>query len=576
MLGTLSDSRLANVGARLIRDEWNSFTERFRIVTRRARLRFAEGDATGMAADHLERLDLYSASARRAAASMRVTLGRRVEDRSIWAAMKAVYSGLIQERSDWELAETFFNSVTRRIFHTVGVDPRVEFVDTDFEVPPHEWEGSVFRVFGPGSSTADLIAEIVQVVAFPTGYENLSRHAAAAAARLDARVDSLKAGHIESAEVIASVFYRGNGAYLVGRINAGALRIPFALALLKGERGFGIDAVLGSEQELSILFSFTRSYFHVDCDRPSALVDFLSDLMPRKRRAELYTSIGHHKHGKTEMYRDLRRHLVRSGDRFETAPGTRGLVMEVFTLPGFEVVLKVIKDRFGAPKQLTREHVKSRYRLVFKHDRAGRLVDAQEYEHLQFPVDRFERDLLERLLEGCSRTVRLGDGVVEIDHCYIERRVTPLDVYLASGTPSKNEAAVIDFGQAIRDLAASGIFPGDMLIKNFGVTRHGRVVFYDYDELLTTLDECNFRKMPEAATYEDELADTAWFPIGPADVFPEEFETFLGLEVHLREAFLAKHADLFDAAVWRAWQDTIAAGETIDIYPYTEAARLRA
>jgi len=295
--------------------------------------------------------------------------------------------------------------------------------------------------------------------------------------------------------------------------------------------------------------------------------------MPRKRRAELYISLGHNKHGKTELYRELRRHLALSGERFQPAVGTRGLVMEVFTLPGFDVVLKVIKDRFGEPKRLSRDHVLSRYRLVFRHDRAGRLVDAQEYEHLEFPTSRFDDEILDILRTECARSVAISDDTVRLSHAYIERRVTPLDVYLHEAQTDAAEEAIVDYGSAIKELAASGIFPGDMLLKNFGVTRHGRVVFYDYDEL-TTLDDCVFRKLPASTSYEEEMAAGPWFPVGPDDVFPEEFATFFGVHGRLQEAFLERHADIFDAAAWQEWQRRVRAGELIEIFPYDDELRI--
>jgi isocitrate dehydrogenase kinase/phosphatase len=370
------------------------------------------------------------------------------------------------------------------------------------------------------------------------------------------------------------VFYRGKGAYLVGRISSGSQVVPLAIALLNGPDGIEVDAVLLTENQVSILFSFTRSYFHVDVASPATLVHFLSTLMPRKRRAELYISIGHNKHGKTELYRELRRHIGVSGERFEMARGTPGLVMEVFTLPGFDVVFKAIKDRFGAPKQITRDHVRSRYRLVFRHDRAGRLVDAQEFEHLEFHRSRFEQELLDVLLDQCARTVSVSGDKVHLAHVYVERRVTPLDVYLAEAEPDAAEAAVIDYGQSIKDMAASGIFPGDMLLKNFGVTRHGRVVFYDYDEV-TSLTDCVFRRMPPPADLDDEMAAEPWFAIGPNDVFPEEFPSFLGLKGRVREVFMVRHFDLFDATVWQQWQQRVREGEMIEIFAYDHDCRLR-
>jgi len=570
----LSDSRLANIAARAVRDAWTSFADRYRIITRRARLRFESRDWKGMASDHVERLELYSRVAAETAGSVSSILGERSEDRMVWAAMKAVYSGLIAERADWELGETFFNSVTRKIFTTVGVDPRIEFVDTDFGSPPALVSDPVSRSYESPDHTADLVRKILTDAGFGVPFQSLEEDSARVAERIDERlrrVGSLR--RVDRADVLDTVFFRGKGAYVIGRTPSGRQEIPLVFALLNRDEGIEVDAVLLTENQVSILFSFTRSYFAADVESPYPLIHFLSSLMPRKRRAELYISIGYDKHGKTELYRDLRRHLAVSGDRFEMARGTRGLVMEVFTLPGYDVVFKVMRDTFGAPKQVTREHVRERYRLVFRHDRAGRLVDAQEFEHLEFPRALFGEDLISELLDTCERTVTVDDRTVTIAHAYVERRVTPLDVYLDDADPEAALAAVLDYGQAIKDMAASGIFPGDMLLKNFGVTRHGRVVFYDYDEL-TTIDECRFRAIPPARSPEDEMAAEPWFAIGPNDVFPEEFETFLGFSGDLRAAFMEKHAAILSPETWKEWQRRRAAGELIEIFPYTDGARL--
>lgn len=570
----LSDSRRANLGARAIRDAWAGFADRFRIITRRARLRFDAGDWKGMTSDNVERLDLYGAVARETARTVAGILGDRVEDRTVWAAMKAVYSGLIEERTDWDVAETFFNSVTRKIFSTVGVDPHIEFVDTDFDDPPSGPPEPVVRTHRGAGDTAALVREILVGAGFETPFVDLPGDAAAVAARIDARLAGIGApARVDRVEVVDPVFFRGKGAYLVGRIHAGRETVPLVIALLRPPAGIVVDAVLLTENETSILFSFTRSYFHVDVRSPHPLVNFLSALLPRKRRAELYMALGHNKHGKTELYRELRRHLATSTDRFEISAGTRGLVMVVFTLPGFDVVFKVIKDRFGVPKQVTRDQVFNRYRLVFRHDRAGRLVDAQEYEHLQFSRSRFTPELLDVLTRECGRTVHVLDGAVAIEHAYVERRVTPLDVYLAGARPADAERAILEYGQAIKDLAAGGVFPGDLLLKNFGVTRHGRVVFYDYDEL-TTLGECTFRRIPPSPTYDDELRDEPWFAVGPHDVFPEEFPRFLGLPDRLRALLVGAHPELFDVDAWTGWQRQVEAGEIIEVYPYGPEARL--
>ena len=569
----LSDSRLANLGARLIADAYGDFESRFRIVTRRARIRFRDRDWPGMAADARERLDLYERAAATTSEEVGELLGERREHHLVWAGMKAVYSGLIAGRDDWELAETFFNSVTRKIFTTVGVDPAIEFVDTDFDTPPSESETPLYRSY-PALPLERLLAEILDAAGLGVRFADREGDIARAADLIGRHLTAIGALRVvDRTEVVEAVFYRGKGAYVLGRMYSGSHVVPLVLALLHPEEGVVVDAVLLTENQVSILFSFTRSYFHVDVGRPWELIRFLRTLMPRKRLAELYISLGHNKHGKTALYRELRRHLTTSGDRFTTARGARGLVMVVFTLPGFDVVFKVIKDRFPPQKTTTREQVKDKYRLVFRHDRAGRLVDAQEFAYLTLPLDRFDDEVLEALTRECGRSVSIDGDDVTISHAYVERRVIPLDLYVRDADPLLGRDAIVDYGDAIRELAASGIFPGDLLLKNFGVTRHGRVVFYDYDEL-SRLEECTFRPMPIPPDPESELAAEPWFSVGPGDVFPSEFANFLGVVGDARHAFEESHADLFDFRWWREVQQRVAAGELIEIYPYEGRARV--
>jgi isocitrate dehydrogenase kinase/phosphatase len=346
------------------------------------------------------------------------------------------------------------------------------------------------------------------------------------------------------------------------------------LSLRHRENGICIDAVLLSQDEVSIVFSFTRAYFHVDVECPYQVVDFLKTIMPLKKVAELYISIGYNKHGKTELYRDLLRSLERSNDSFKIARGEKGMVMLVFTLHSYDLVFKVIRDRFAEPKTATRQEVMERYQLVFKHDRAGRLVDAQEFEHLRFEKARFSPDLLDELLKSAPNSVKVEGDYVSIRHLYTERRLTPLNLYLEEAPSQKSREAVIDYGYAIKDLAAANIFPGDILLKNFGVTRHGRVVFYDYDEL-SLLVSCRFRSVPKSTNFGDEFEADPWFYVGPADIFPAEFKTFLGLKGKQREVFLAEHSDLFEVDFWRGMQKKIRSGEVVDIDPYRVSERLK-
>ena len=547
---------------------------RFGTFNSRAPARFAKADWRGMQTDAQGRLKIYTHVVGQVVDDIERLLGTRIEDRLLWIAIKAVYSTLITDHQDWELAETFHNSVTRQVFDTVGVDGRIEFVDTDFDSPPSPSLEPVYVIFDREDTTTDLVSAVLRRFTHDTPFAHLESDAAAVASRIEAKLS--EGGGLPvvgRAEVVRSVFYRGQSAYIVGLLYAGSIRLPVVISLRNQPDGVVVDAVLLTEDEVSILFSFTRSYFHVEVTRPYDLVRFLGRLMPRKRIAELYIAIGQNKHGKTELYRDLLRHLNSTDERFEHVPGISGLVMVVFGMPGYDDVFKVIRDRFPPPKRTTRSAIMEKYQLVSQHDRAGRLIDAQNFQHLSFDCNRFDTALLHELLTDASRTVRVEGETVIISHLYVERRVVPLDLYAREAIPGAAAAAVIDYGQAIKDLACTNIFPGDLLTKNFGVTRHGRVVFYDYDEL-TPLTEVVFRELPEPRDEDEALAETPWFSVGDRDVFPGEHERFLGLNDELREEFRSRHGDLFEVEPWKAIQKRIAAGELIEIFPYDDVARL--
>jgi len=483
-------------------------------------------------------------------------------------------SALIAGNGDWELAETFFNSITRRIFATVGVDIKIEFVNTDFDSPPNQISESVYHTYPAHKSTAGLIEQILTGLPLMVPFKNAAHDAAQVADRIDGHLHDQGFGAIDRIEMVRSVFYRGMGAYLIGRIYLESKLVPLAIALLHLSDGIVVDAVLLDEDDVSILFGFTRSYFHVVVDRPYDLVNFLGSILPRKRIAELYIAIGFTKHGKTEIYRELLDHLTACyEDRFDISPGKPGMVMIVFNMPDYDLVFKLIRDRFEEPKNTTRREVMEKYDLVFRHDRAGRLVDAQSFEHLKFDACCFSEQLLAELRQEAGSTVHIKNDYLIVNHAYVERRVTPLDVFLARADDWEARKIVIDWGNTIKDLAISNIFPGDILHKNFGVTRHGRVVFYDYDELCP-LTSCNIRKLPEAAGYDDEMASEPWFYVDENDVFPQEFRNFLGLPEPLQEVFLRHHADLFEVDFWLRAQQAIRAGNLPHIFPYAPGCRI--
>lgn len=586
---------LAEHAAELTLQYLNRYRRGFKEITRTAPTWF-EQRAWREARDGLNRrTDLYGQLIRELVRALRVKLGVRLQDRELWRLLKAAYARHIANRADEELSETFFNSVTREVFKTTGFDRELEFIWLDNTLLPSGEESPLFRswfpIFGevpsgpggraghsdpevplPEDGVSEMVAAMLAACPVSGRWANLERDARRVARRI---IDHLRerAGmqEFDVLEMVEPVLYRGKAAYLVGRIRRGTRIVPILLALTNPSEGVTVDAVVLSETEVSTVFSFTRSYFMVDVERPVELVGFLRSLLPNKPLEELYISLGFTKHGKTVCYRGLYRHLEQSVTKFEVAPGARGMVMAVFHLPGYHLVFKVIRDKFAAPKTTTRERVHETYRLVSAVDRAGRLVDAQAFERLRFPKVRFAEDVLQELLGECSQEVREVDGEIVIEHLWIERKVHPLNLYVHEVDERLAFEAVVDHGQSIKDLAAVGLFPGDLLVKNFGVTRRGRVVFYDYDEVVP-LSECRFRRMPEGDGFGGEPSVVA----DERDIFPEELRYFLWGTPKLRKVFEEHHADLFTVAWWRRMQKALARGDIPDIYPYPQERRLEA
>ena len=565
-----ADEEIASV----IRHGFDAYRSSFTAITRRAQGRFETRDWLGMQSDARERLELYTDVLRGVVQQVRSTHPAARSDIATWTAARARFSeALVDEPAD-EIAETFFNSVTRRVLHTAGVNPDVEFLDFQLHRVPRAPPRHLVSTYPALNGTAAAIRSLFDRCGLRLTFEDPARDAERAAERIEAQWASGGAAQdIHELQMLTPVFFRRKGAYLVGRVVGGRRIMPLVFSILHGPHGLRVDAVLTAEDDVSIVFSFTRSYFHADVQAPAEVIGFLRTIMPVKPVAELYSALGFHRHGKTEFYRDLKRQLLRSDDRFDIAPGAPGMVMIVFAMPGYDVVFKVIRDSFGYPKQTTPGEVRRRYELVFSHDRAGRLVDAQEFEGLAIPRSRFTPRLLRELETGASRTVRVDGDVVVIGHLYTERRVRPLDLYLQDADPHDALRAALDYGQAIRDLAATDVFPGDLLLKNFGVTRHGRVIFYDYDEL-RLLSECRFRAIPTAQHPEDELSEEPWFHVGPDDVFPENLGRFIPFTGDARDVYLAAHGALYTVDFWTELQNQHAAGAVPDIFPYPEDRRL--
>jgi isocitrate dehydrogenase kinase/phosphatase len=563
-----SAASLAQECARDAVDAFERYNGEFRAITRRAPQHFEERDWHGSQRDAVDRIELYGRYVERTVASLRLRLGADATDRALWGRIKAEFAALIDALPDAEFRKTFFNSLTRTFFGTVGVSPEIEFVALDLDPLARVADYDFLSTYQNRGSLQLLFEEVLSSFRCKApwrDFERSARHVAEEVERHWSSVGEHRA--VQQVELIRPPFYQMTRAYLVGRVTGRDWQMPLVIALRNSERGLLVDAVMTSDADISVLFSFTRSYFHVDLERVGKALLFLHQLMPHKPISELFTVIGRAKQGKTERFRELFRHLQTATDQFVLAPGERGLVMVVFTLPSFDVVFKLIRDRFPAQKNIVREDVLRKYEFVFKHDRAGRLVDAQEFKRLRFPRARFEQALLDELRAETAGSVHEDGDDLIIDHCYVERRMTPLNIYLREASAEDCALAVLEYGQAIRDLAYTNIFAGDLLLKNFGVTRNRRVIFYDYDELCLVTD-CRFRELPTAQSDEDEMRGETWYYVADNDVFPETFINFLGFSDEMRGVFLKAHGEILTAEWWRGVQERLRGNDVLEVLPY--------
>jgi len=539
--------------AELIAAQFRDYNEEFGRITRRAAAHFLSGDGNARERDAVARIELYEQRVARTLDALHAA-GASAEA-AFWVTATTAYDRLIERTPDSDFYRTFFNSVTRDLFGTVGVNPSVEFCATHVG----RASGSVpMRVFPAAASLQGAIVDVLADLPFAASLGSPEAAARRVGAELGRHFESQPHSAAPvSIEMIEPLFYRAGLAFLVGRLIGDSAVTPLVIAFRNGPDGVQVESVLLSRNEISAQFGYANSYFHVDLPVVGAAVTLLRSFMPRKPVDELYTVLGRAKQGKTERYFALRRHLDSSIDAFVHAPGERGLVMIVFTLPSHDLVFKVIRDRFGAPKHTTRAEVMERYQFVFRHDRAGRMVDAQEFRRLRLPLARFMPSLANELLAEAAQSCRIEGEDLIIEHCYVERRLQPLNLYLRDAEPAAAEATIIDYGNALRDLASTNIFAGDLLLKNFGVTRHGRVIFYDYDEV-SLLGDCEFRELPTARDDEEESSAEPWFYVGPRDVFPEQWLPFLGMPPPIRKVFLERHGELLTAPWWRARQAELA------------------
>lgn len=549
--------------------------KRFTEITREAQSRFETADWDGEGLAQKSRIFLYDERVTETVQYIRERIDLTSVDKILWQDIKRQYMWKLYDHNQPELAESFYNSVFCRLFDREYFNNKHIFVKPGAAVDFLDMENPTYTAWYPNESNLQSCwSAILNSFGLHNIWQQLDRDIELIVETISPFIKtnsrSLPYLHFE---VISSLFYRNKAAYIVGRAVVNQSKIPFVIPLLlDDENRLFVDAILTDSQDIALIFSFTRSYFMVTTDVPSALVNFLETMLPTRSHADIYTSIGFQKQGKTLFYREFLHHLQHSTDKLIVAPGIRGMVMTVFTLPSYPFVFKIINDKFPRQKTIDRATVKQKYQMVKTHDRVGRMADTLEFSHVALPVDRFSDALLDELKRNTPSSLTIdGDNII-IRHLYIERRLVPLNIYLETAKEEDYDRAVRSYGNAIKDIIGANIFPGDMLLKNFGVTRHGRVIFYDYDEI-RPVTEIRIRSIPKARFDEEEYASEIWYETDERDFFPEQFERFVMNHPKFRKIFLDYHSELLEPAFWKGVQQNILHKRRRHIFPYSEEKR---
>jgi isocitrate dehydrogenase kinase/phosphatase len=569
------DTQCAVAIAQTLLDGFNHHYTLFRAASMAAKSNFEMGNILAQRDAVRNRIEFYDARVLETVERLKQEFSAETLSDSAWLAVKQQYIALLQKHRQIELAETFFNSVCcrilhRRYFHNDFIFYRPA-VSTEYI---EESEATYHSYYVNNLGLANTLKQVFTDFAWNLPFVDLDRDVARILAVLRRHLGKKLTPEFNSQiQVLSSPFYRNKAAYIIGKATHGDVEIPFAIPLYRNEANqLYVDAALFEIVHVRQLFSLSRAYFLVDMEVPSAYVQFLHNLIPGKSRAELYTMLGLGKQGKTMFYRELFHHLRHSSDPFVSAPGTKGMVMIVFTLPSFPFVFKIIKDVFAPPKEVDRATVRAKYLLVKQHDRVGRMADSLEFSDVALPLARFEPELLAEMQLLAPSVVEIEGDTVVFRHMYIECRMKPLNLFIEHRRDEAVEEVIRDYGNALRELAIANIFPGDMLFKNFGVTRAGRVVFYDYDEI-EYMTDCDFRRIPPPPAPEFEMSGETWFSGNKNEVYPEEFGGFLLARADVKAAFNKYHADLLTPKFWQDTKTRIKNGIIEDFFPYPQALR---
>lgn len=541
--------------AHIIFNEYAQYRQQVEHYTALAAKRFIDADWQGQRLAVRSRIKLHD-NCLTALHQQLANIDSTYWTRERWKATYDHYVKLLASKVD-SLAISFFDAVGRLLYKgdaptylsSVAIE---ELVHTDTQLVSTAWQGE---------------ASLMQLLKATGFYDKIKAVEQKQLQLFSEFQQNHNVGNQGILQACTDLFYRNRHAYMVGRIVIETRSLPFILCFVHADDAIELNAVLFGEDALKNIFSFSRSYFLMHTQRPIVIVNFLRLLMPSKPEAQLYINLGYQFHGRELLLHTVEGQGKNLPELFTEAPGTRGLVMVVITQRSSEFVIKLIRDECKPPKNTLPEEVHQKYAFVAAQDRVGRLADAQRIDFLRLPRYAFPPALIDLIQAECSQSCALTAEWLVLRSVYVERKLVPLNIFLETNSGDQLYQALLDFGNAIREMAMSNIFAGDLLIKNFGVTPEGRVIFYDYDEIVP-VTSCNFRVMPAPANHEQEYENESWLVVKDEDVFPEEWPKFLIAEGPQREFCKDQHADIFRASYWNAIKNMHERGEIVDIQPY--------
>ena len=534
-------------------NDFNYFNSQYNSFTRSSKQRFQSLQWHEQRLAMQQRMALHENSIDRTVASLKKNNNF---NNTNWKEVSRLFVTVYRDHLWYPIAISYYNSVLRQAYSSSAAPFTIA-------LPSLSTYSQLPTVYSVKEDIRTAILQALKELDFNVPFLNVFNDVKQIVDLISRSIE----GKIESLELNKNLFYRNKHAYAIGSVTSKGCKHPLALAMVNTEHGVSLKAVLLSEEEIKNIFAFSRSYFLIDSESPVGTLNFLMTTLPSKPKAQLLINMGFQELGKECLLQQLSIEIHTSDHKFDFAPGIPGMVMIVFYHPNSNYVFKVVRNNIKPPKNTSEKEVIEKYRFVAQHDRAGRMADVQHFKNLALPADTFSEKLKTDLLSEAADSVQLVNGHLVFSNLFIERKLVPLNLFILDHSQNENKEAILDYGNSIKEMVMTNIFPGDLLMKNFGVTDEGKVVFYDYDEVVA-LSDCRFKRLRKP-TYDEEVFELEYAePVLDGDVFPEELVKFLVPQGELRDCFLAKHSELFTVEFWDYWKEFHLRGAFIDLQPY--------